>query len=213
MRGEILILILLVTVNSCIRQTPKLAESENIQYPKTQGGEKMRLLFIIAQKDFRDEELQIPKEIVQNAGHEVHIASITTQKATGKLGMEITPDLAVKDANLGDFDMVIVIGGPGAPGLANYPEVINLLKEANEKNMFIGAICIAPTILAKAGILNGKNATVWSSPLDKSAIKILEENGAKYIGKPVVVDGKLITANGPAAARDFGIGILRLLGS
>jgi len=58
--------------------------------------------------------------------------------------------------------------------------------------------------LAKAGTLEGKKAAVWSSPLDKSAVKILKENGADYQKDSLVVDGKIITANGPGAAKEFG---------
>ena len=79
-----------------------------------------------------------------------------------------------------------------------------IAREATEKNRLLAAICIAPAILAKAGVLNQKEATVWSSVLDKSAVKILKENGAIYKDQPVVQDGKIITANGPDAAKEFG---------
>jgi protease I len=59
--------------------------------------------------------------------------------------------------------------------------------------------------LAKAGVLKGKKATVWSSPMDKSPIKILTQNGAIFENLDVVVDGNIITANGPQAAEEFGI--------
>lgn len=67
----------------------------------------------------------------------------------------------------------------------------------------MGAICIAPAILAKAGVLKGKKATVWSSLMDKSAVKILEKSGADYLPDSVVADGKVITATGPLAAKEF----------
>jgi len=63
---------------------------------------------------------------------------------------------------------------------------------------------ISPVILAKAGALKGKKATVWSSPLDRSPIKILEAQGAEFVDEKVVWDGNIITGNGPDAAREFG---------
>ncbi|PIP23942.1 MAG: hypothetical protein COX90_02420 [Candidatus Nealsonbacteria bacterium CG_4_10_14_0_2_um_filter_38_17] len=72
-------------------------------------------------------------------------------------------------------------------------------------------ICIAPAILAKAGVLQGKNATVWSSAMDKSAVKILKDNEAVFEDKPVVAHGKIITASGPAAAEEFGQVIVKVL--
>ncbi|MBN2422942.1 DJ-1/PfpI family protein [Candidatus Woesearchaeota archaeon] len=209
-------LIFLLIIISCSQQQQieeKKSEAVLDTAVKIKPSEvnSMKVLFIIAQDGFRDEELDVPKKVIEQNGISVDIASITTDTATGKLGMTLTPDLAVKDADLEEYVMITVIGGPGAPALADYPEVMNLLKEAKDKDMFIGAICIAPTILAKAGILQGKKATVWNSVLDKSPVKILEDNGATYVDEPVVVDGKIITGNGPGAAEEFGRGIVDML--
>jgi len=72
-------------------------------------------------------------------------------------------------------------------------------------------LCILPVILAKAGVLKGKKATVWSSLMDRVPVRILEENDAIYQEKSVVVDGKIITANGPAAAEEFAKAIVEVL--
>jgi protease I len=66
-------------------------------------------------------------------------------------------------------------------------------------------------ILAKAGVLKDKKATVWTSSLDRGPVKILKENGAEFVNEKVVRDGKIITANGPAAATEFGEKILENL--
>ncbi|MEA3344083.1 MAG: DJ-1/PfpI family protein, partial [Patescibacteria group bacterium] len=75
----------------------------------------------------------------------------------------------------------------------------------------LGAICIAPAILARAGALKGKKATVWNSAMDKSAIKILESNGAIFQPEPVVVENKIITANGSHAAEEFAETIIKII--
>ncbi|PIR71487.1 MAG: hypothetical protein COU43_02395, partial [Candidatus Nealsonbacteria bacterium CG10_big_fil_rev_8_21_14_0_10_37_25] len=75
----------------------------------------------------------------------------------------------------------------------------------------LASICISPVILAKAGVLKGKKATVWSSPMDKVPVRILEENEAIYQDKSVVADGKIVTANGPAAAEKFAKAIITAL--
>jgi len=67
--------------------------------------------------------------------------------------------------------------------------------------------------LAKAGVLSGKKATVWSSPMDKSAVRILEQGKAIYDKGPVTQDENIITANGPEASRKFGEVIANILGS
>ncbi len=158
-------------------------------------------LFLIAPQNFRDEELLQPKQVLEEAGITCKIASLTTDLAIGKLGAEISPDLATKDVNADDFDAIILVGGPGAPELADFPEVIDLINLFYFKEKLIAAICIAPILLAKAGILTNKKATVFVTP---ESVKTLEEAGALVVLDEVVVDGRLITANGPGAAFDFG---------
>jgi protease I len=214
----VLILIIMIFFSSC---EEKELDNENKEksyavldtYVKIKPSEAspMKVLLIIAQSGFQDVEYNTTRKVLEDNGVYVEVASITTETATGKYGMTLQPDLAVKDVNLSRFNMIALIGGPGAPELAEYSEVMELLEQANNQEMYIGAICIAPTILAKAGILEKKKATVWSSMLNKESIRILEENGATYVDEPVVKDGRIITANGPDAAEEFGKGIVEMI--
>ena len=172
----------------------------------------MKVLFIIAQKNFRDEELFETKDELEEAGISVDVASITTETAFGMLGKTFIPDLAVKDAKVDDYDAIVVIGGAGSPMLANHKEVIDLLQSAQQKGKLIAAICFGPIVLAKAGILRGKRATVWSSPAFQQSIKALEAGGCKYESKEKIVhDKNLITAFGPDQAKGFGQAIIAKL--
>jgi protease I len=85
-----------------------------------------------------------------------------------------------------------------------------LAREAAAQNKIIAAICIAPTILARAGILEGKRATVWSSALDRRPIQLIQEEGAIFENKPVVTDAKLVTATGPQAVKEFAEAIIQV---
>ena len=86
--------------------------------------------------------------------------------------------------------------------------MITLLESANAKGKKICAICIAPMILARAGVLSGKNATVFP---DRDAISELRAGGALYRDQDVVKDGNVITARGPEAAEKFGRSVVVLL--
>ena len=163
-----------------------------------------RAVFIIASDNFRDEEYFESKEILENRGMELKTASNKLGIARGTEGGEAKIDLLVSDIKVIDFDAIIFIGGPGALQNLDNEFSYNLAKTASEQKKILAAICIAPIILAKAGVLKDKEATVWSSPSDRSSIEILKQNGVKYINKDVVVDGKIITANGPLAAKSFG---------
>jgi protease I len=167
-----------------------------------------KVLFIIAQQNFRDEELEIPKRILEENEIQATIASITKDEAVGMLGARIQPDITVRDANPDDYDALIVVGGSGSPKLADYPEVLSIIRRFDEQKKLIAAICLAPTVLAKAGILDG--VTVTTYPTDWS-IAVLQKHGANYIKEHVVVDGRIITADGPQSAEEFGRKILELL--
>ena len=179
--------------------------------PSASYGAGKKIAMIIAHRDFRDEEYFVPKEILEGAGAEVKTASNQMGRALGADGGEVEIDLLVKDLNPADFDVVVFIGGPGCLGNLDNENSYQVAKETVSQNKILASICISPIILAKAGVLKGKKATVWSSPMDRSPVKILEENGAIYQDELVVVDGKIITGNGPGAAKEFGEAIVEVL--
>jgi protease I len=167
------------------------------------------ILMIIAQRGFQPIEYKDTKEELQKGGFKVITASVTTNDAIGKDGTRVKPDIAVKDSEVDDYDAVVVIGGPGALSLGEHKEIIDLLNDANDKGKIIAAICIAPVILAENGLLHGKKATVWNG--DGEQEEILRNNGAEFVNEAVVQDGRIITANGPMASKEFGRAIARAL--
>jgi protease I len=167
-----------------------------------------KILIIISPENFRDEELKIPMQIFKQTGNEFTIASTTAEMCQGMLGYEIKPDKTVSDVKVGDYDAIVVVGGSGSPALAEKPEVLKLLKSAQLNNKIVGAICMAPVVLARAGVLSGKRATVYQTP---ESLKVLQAAGSLFTNEPVVVDGKIVTANGPQAAAEFAKAILELL--
>jgi len=173
--------------------------------------ENKKIAMIIAHQDFRDEELFIPRNIFLNEGGEVKIVSSKKEEALGSFGGVTDVDLTLEELNVADYDAIIFVGGSGAFNYIENNIVHKIIKEAVSKKKLLGAICIAPAILAKSGVLKGKRATVWSNKMDKSAVKILKENGAKYENKAVVSDRRIVTANGPSYARQFAERIIELL--
>lgn len=162
-----------------------------------------KIAMVIAFRNFRDEEYFIPREIFQRAGAKITTVSTAIGNAIGIHGGEAGVQLTLEDVRASDYDAIVFIGGAGAKNLAENEDALRVVKEAAAAEKVLGAICIAPAILARAGILFGKKATVWSSSMDKSAVRILREEGALYKEGPVIIDGKIITANGPEAAREF----------
>lgn len=174
---------------------------------------KENILIIISFRNFRDEEYFIPKEIFESKGCNVKTASNKKGVAIGAEGGEVEIDFLIQDINIADFDAIVFIGGPGCLKNLNNNISYNVIKETLFQKKFLAAICISPVILAKSGQLAGKKATVWNSPIDRSAIRIFKENGVIFKDEQVVQDDKIITGNGPEAATEFGNKIVESLRS
>lgn len=161
-----------------------------------------RVLAVVAPSGFRDEELQQPKQILESEGAEVKVASTVEGTCSGMLGAKVKTDLTVAQAQAGEFDAVIVVGGAGSPQyLWDNSALHSILKQAAEANKVIGGICLSGAVLARAGVLEGKQATVYQTP---QTLEELKKAGARYVARDVVIDGNMVTAEGPAAAKEFG---------
>ncbi|OGZ18528.1 MAG: hypothetical protein A2175_01060 [Candidatus Nealsonbacteria bacterium RBG_13_42_11] len=174
--------------------------------------EDKNILMVIAFKDFRDEEYFIPQQLFLVSGADVKTASDEKGTAIGAEGGSVPIDFLIKEVDLSAFDAVVFIGGAGTLERLDNEDSYKLAQKTIQQDKVLAAICIAPVVLAKAGVLEGKKATVWSSPLDESAIKILQDNGAIFEeAKAIVADGKIITGAGPEIAEGFGMKIIEVL--
>ncbi|MCK9445259.1 DJ-1/PfpI family protein [bacterium] len=162
-----------------------------------------KAVIIIASKNFRDEEYFITKEVLEKKGIQIKTVSDRV-KALGKFGGEAEADILINDLNTDEFDAIIFAGGSGAVELLDNEVSYIAIRKAMIMKKIIAAICIAPTILAKAGILAGKKATVWSNDMDKSAIKTIQLNDGIYQRSSIVIDGNIITAENAEYAQEFG---------
>lgn len=171
-----------------------------------QKVEKRKILIIIAHENFRDEELLIPKSIFIDKGYEVVVASTDTTTASGMRGARVKPDILIPAATDSSYAAIVLVGGVGAKTLFADTLLHRLIKSYNEKGKPVAAICLAPVILGKAGVLNGKEATVWPGA-KADLIKL----GAHYRSQDVVIDENIVTGCGPEAAKNFAEKILKLV--
>lgn len=162
-----------------------------------------KVVFITAPEIFRDEEYIKPKQIFEEAGFKVDTASIKLGEITGRFGYKANSDMLIDAVKPADYEAIVYIGGAGASVFFEDPNALKLANEFSQDGKPTAAICIAPTILANAGILKGKRATVF--PDGKDA---LIKGGAQYTGNPLEIDGNIITADGPEAAEVFGKAVL-----
>lgn len=165
-----------------------------------------KALIIIAFEGFRDEEYSIPKTILEENGAEITVASWQTGLAIGKFGLQVHVDMDIKDIDTSVYDAIIFVGGPGSKKLWDNSDAHLIARNAFNYGKVIAAICSAPVILARSGVLAGKSATCY--PNDANEIK---KHEAVYTGKPLEQDGLIITADGPDSAGIFGSRIAQIL--
>lgn len=167
------------------------------------------VVFIVASADYQPIEYQIPKHLIEQAGYAVLTASDKTGTITAHDGSHAQADLLLEHVNPENFQAVVFIGGPGVLEHLDNKISYDLLKKAEEKKLIIGSICLSTRILAKSGILKDTCATGWNG--DKELDSLYAEYKVRYKPNDVVVDENIVTAVGPAAAREFAENIISLL--
>jgi protease I len=158
-----------------------------------------KAVLIIASRNFRDEELFETKSELEKAGVETVVASTKTGIIRGMLGGRAEAAMLINDIVVDDYDAAIFIGGSGAREYFDNSVALDIARQAKQKDKVLGAICIAPSVLANAGVLEGVKATCFTTEKYK-----LKKAGAKFTGDPVERDGLIVTGSGPRAAASFG---------
>lgn len=170
---------------------------------------KKRVLMVISQERFRDEELAHPQEVFLQKGFEVVVAAGEKKEAHGTYGAKVQPDTTIADAAKEKYDAMVVVGGNGSTEyLWGNQTLLGMVAAHHAAGKPLGAICIAPVVLARAGLLKGVEATMYKSP---DTVAEFDKAGVKTSEKDVVVSGMIVTGNGPAAARKFGLAVADLV--
>jgi protease I len=165
------------------------------------------IVMVIAPEVFRDEEYSHPKSVLESRGAHVVTASTAPGECIGKLGLRAQAEISVAEAAERDWDAVIFVGGAGASVFFDDAAAHALARHAVAGPGILSAICIAPSTLAHAGLLDGVRATAFPSQQED-----LTAHGALWTGEMVTTDGRIVTANGPEAAYEFGQTIGDMLG-
>jgi 4-methyl-5(b-hydroxyethyl)-thiazole monophosphate biosynthesis len=146
-------------------------------------------------------------DLLRRANVKVITAGLDRNPVVASRKTTLIPDTTLDEALKRSFDMIVLPGGlPGADNLAGDPRVIDLLKKMAKDGKFTCAICAAPTVLAKAGLLSGKRATGFPGTLDKMNLP-----NVTCTGEAVVRDGMVITSRGPGTAMDFALVLIETL--
>ena len=148
-------------------------------------------------------EALIVVDLLRRAGFEVTMVSIGDKcEVTGSHQIRIGTDAVISDTDLNAFDMLVLPGGmPGTKNLEACEALREALVRYDGEKKPISAICAAPGVFGRMGLLKGKKATSYPGCLD-------ETMGAEILEDKVVVDGHITTSRGMGTAIDFGLAII-----
>jgi 4-methyl-5(b-hydroxyethyl)-thiazole monophosphate biosynthesis len=144
-------------------------------------------------------------DILRRAGIDVTTFSLIKGAVKGSHGIEVMADSLIDEIKAGDFDGIVLPGGyPNFVKLGEDERVLKLVREMDAAGKCVAAICGAPSVLSKAGILRGRKATIYPGVKDMLT-------DAHYVAERVIVDGNLITSQGPGTAIEFSIKLVEAL--
>jgi len=154
-------------------------------------------ILIVATDGFEESELFGPRQILQERGADVVLASLKRDPIQATVhddpGRTIRPDLLIGEAKAEDFDALVLPGGVRNPDqLRAHGEVIDLIKSFDAQGKPIAAICHGPWLLVEADLLRRKTATSWPSIRTD-----LRNAGADVVDRPAVTDGNIVTSRNP----------------
>lgn len=165
---------------------------------------------ILAAPGFEEIELMAPLDILRRLNMDVVLAGVQSDKVVSTHEVTVSTDTMLDKLHADKLDALILPGGAGSWVLRDTPEVIHLVKKMHEAGKLVAAICAAPIVLAKAGLVRDRNVTAYPA---QDVYRELNEAGAHIVkDENVVLDGNMLTANGPGAAMLFGYSIGEYLG-
>lgn len=165
----------------------------------------MKKVMIPLGEGFEEIEAITNIDVFRRAGLEVVTAGLGKREVEGDHGIKIEADLLLKDVDINELDAIVLPGGmPGAENLRNNDKLVWLISELDQREGLVAAICAAPMVLDKGGVIEGKNATSYPGFARKMP-------SCNYTEERVVRDGNVITGRGPGVAMEFALEVVRYL--
>ncbi len=163
------------------------------------------MIYVYLADGFEEMEALAPADLLRRAGKEVKLVGVNEKKVRGSHNIYVESDILASEAAIEDAELIILPGGgPGYDNLDKNNDVDKAVKYCYNNGIRIAAICAAPMVLGKRGVLSGKKATCFPG---------FEEylTDAEYTGEGVVTDGLVTTGKSAGWSVEFGLELVKLL--
>lgn len=167
---------------------------------------KNSVLIFIASSDFSEEEFLYSKHFLEKNNCSVFITSDSNGLCIGDKGLKVKADVSLYNIHPENFSAFILIGGKGIRKYFSNSILLSIISKFQKQNKILGAICAAPVLLAKSGILDGKKATCFPDYKNE-----LQKSGVVLSNEDIVVTEKIVTASNKQFVNDFLVKIIFLL--
>ena len=167
---------------------------------------KNSILIFLAANNFSEEEYLIIKRVFLKASKKIFITSDSNTICNGDNGMRVKDDVDFYNVNEKNFSAIVLIGGKGSKDYWDNEQLQNIVQKFKRAEKIVSAICSAPVILARAGLLSNIQATCWSE--DKNELIRL---GINYNDRSVIAEKGVITSDGPRSAEQFAETVLNMI--
>lgn len=164
------------------------------------------MVYFLLAPGFEESEAIVPNDLLRRAGVETALVSLSGKTVTGTNGITVCVDLELSQIALDEAEMIVLPGGlPGVDNLWADERVSQLIQQAAQREIWLAAICAAPILLGRFGLLDGRQAVSYPTRQDQLG-KALVQPEAR-----VVVDGRFVTGHGCGASFDFGLKLVEVL--
>jgi 4-methyl-5(b-hydroxyethyl)-thiazole monophosphate biosynthesis len=161
-------------------------------------------IMVLLGEGFEEVEFVTIVDILRRAGVEVTVVGLKSGPIDGSHGIKVMPDTSVDSIGGSQFDGVVLPGGyPGFVNLGNDERVLKLVREMSLSGKYLTAICGAPAVLSQAGVIEGKKVTIHPGVKDQLVT-------GSYVDQRVVVDGRVVTSQGPGTAMEFSLKLVEM---
>lgn len=164
------------------------------------------MVAILLGKGFEEAEAVVPADLLRRAGVEVRLVGVGGRQITGSHGITITADLTLEELDRDQVELLMLPGGMGGvETLSGDVRAQALIQHCYNEGRWLAAICAAPTILANLGMLDRRRAVCYPGLEELMGSAVVQR------GSTVVVDGHIVTGEGPGSAFPFGLKLVEIL--
>ncbi len=167
---------------------------------------KNSILIFLPANNFGEEEYLITTKVFLKSGKNVFITSDSNTVCSGDNGLKVKADTDFYNVNEKNFSAIVLIGGKGSKDYWDNAQLHHIVKNFKRVGKIVAAICSAPVILARAGLLSKIPATCWSE--DKNELINL---GIEYKDRSIIAENAVVTADGPRSAEQFAETVLNMI--